>query len=93
MELAGNRKVSDTQKQIIKRIVCRDSGVVLGGEIIGGATTGEFTYMVGFMIQNGMTVDALLTAQICTHPLLTASPAAYPLIKVAEIVSQKRRAA
>jgi NADPH-dependent 2,4-dienoyl-CoA reductase/sulfur reductase-like enzyme len=83
----------DAQKQIIKLIVSRDSGVVLGGEIIGGASTGEFTNMLGLMIQNGMTLDALLTAQIGTHPLLTASPAAYPLIKVAEIVSQKRRAA
>lgn len=83
----------DTQKQVIKLIVSRESGVVLGGEIIGGATTGEFTNMIGFVIQNGMTVDALLTAQIGTHPLLTASPTAYPLIKAAEIVSRQRRAA
>ena len=83
----------DAQKQIIKLVVSRDSGVVLGGEIIGGATTGEFTNLIGFMIQNGMTIEALLTAQIGTHPLLTASPTAYPLIKVAEIVAKKRRAA
>ena len=82
-----------TQKQIIKLIVSRDSGVVLGGEVIGGATTGEFTNLIGFMIQNNMTIDALLTAQIGTHPLLTASPTAYPLIKVAEVIAKKRRAA
>ena len=82
-----------TQQQIIKLVVSRDSGVVLGGEVIGGATTGEFTNLIGFMIQNNMTIDALLTAQIGTHPLLTASPTAYPLIKVAEIVAKKRRAA
>ena len=82
-----------THKQTIKLIVARDSGVVLGGEIVGGATTGEFTNLIGFMIQNKMTIDALLTAQIGTHPLLTASPTAYPLIKVAEVVAKKRRAA
>ena len=82
-----------TKSQIIKLIAARDSGVVLGGEVIGGATTGEFTNLIGFMIQNKMTIDALLTAQIGTHPLLTASPTAYPLIKVAEIVAKKRRAA
>lgn len=82
-----------TRRQVIKLIAARDSGVVLGGEVIGGATTGEFTNLIGFMIQNGMTIDALLTAQIGTHPLLTASPTAYPLIKVAEIVARKRRAA
>lgn len=82
-----------TQQQIIKLVVSRDSGVVLGGEVVGGATTGEFTNLIGFMIQNNMTIDALLTAQIGTHPLLTASPTAYPLIKVAEMVAKKRRAA
>lgn len=82
-----------SKRQIIKLIAARDSGVVLGGEVVGGATTGEFTNLIGFMIQNKMTIDALLTAQIGTHPLLTASPTAYPLIKVAEIVAQKRRAA
>ena len=79
-----------TKRQIIKLIVARDSGVILGGEVIGGATTGEFTNLIGFMIQNKMTIDALLTAQIGTHPLLTASPTAYPLIKVAETVAKKR---
>ncbi|WP_218188376.1 hypothetical protein [Desulfosarcina cetonica] len=82
-----------TNRQIIKLIVARDSGVILGGEVIGGATTGEFTNLMGFMIQNKMTVDALLTAQIGTHPLLTASPTAYPLIKVAEVVAKKRHLA
>jgi NADPH-dependent 2,4-dienoyl-CoA reductase/sulfur reductase-like enzyme len=82
-----------SQQQIIKLIASRDSGVVLGGEVVGGATTGEFTNLIGFMIQNNMTIDALLTAQIGTHPLLTASPTAYPLIKVAEIIAKQRRAA
>jgi len=38
-----------------------------------------------------MTVNSLLITQIGTHPLLTASPAAYPLIKAAEIIDRKMR--
>ena len=36
-----------------------------------------------------MTINALLTAQIGTHPLLTGSPVQYSLIKAAEIVVKK----
>ena len=38
-----------------------------------------------------MTVDALLTAQIGTHPLLTGPPTAYPLIRAAEMIARQRR--
>ena len=82
----------DTQKQIVKLIVAKESGIVLGGEVMGGKSTGELTNLIGFVIQNRMTVDALLTSQIGTHPLLTAPPTAYPLIKAAEMIARKRRA-
>jgi hypothetical protein len=36
-----------------------------------------------------MTVYDLLMTQIGTHPLLTASPAGYPLIKAAEVAVAK----
>jgi len=36
-----------------------------------------------------MSVYSLLTMQIGTHPCLTASPAAYPLIKAAEQIANK----
>ena len=79
-----------TNKQIIKLIAARESGVILGGEIIGGESTGELTNMIGLMIQNRMTVCSLLTFQIGTQPFLTAAPTAYPLIKAAEAVAKQR---
>ncbi len=79
-----------THKQIIKLIAGRRSGVILGGEVVGGESTGELTNMIGLMIQNRMTVCSLLTFQIGTQPFLTAPPTAYPLIKVAEAVAMKR---
>ncbi len=80
-----------THKQIVKLIVSKDSGVILGGEVIGGQSTGELTNLIGLAIQNRMTVNDILTSQIGTHPFLTAPPTAYPLIKVAEIIAKKQR--
>ena len=58
---------------------------------MGGKSVGELNNLIGFIIQNRMTIDAVLTSQIGTHPLLTGSPTAYPLIKAAEIIAKKRR--
>lgn len=52
----------------------------------GGASTGELTNLIGLAIQNRMVANSLVTAQIGTHPLLTAAPTAYPVIKAAEQV-------
>ncbi len=80
----------DTHVQIVKLIASVDSGIILGGEVYGGSSVGELTNLIGFIIQNRMTVDAVLTSQIGTHPLLTAPPTAYPLIKAAESIARKR---
>jgi len=82
----------ETHKQIVKLVAAKESGIVLGGEVSGGTSVGELTNLIGFIIQNRMTVDALLTSQIGTHPLLTGPPTAYPLIKAAEMIARKRRA-
>lgn len=76
-------------KQTVKLIAAREGGLVLGGEVIGGISAGELTNLIGFIIQNKMTVNNILTAQIGTHPLVTAPPTAYPLIKAAEVVARK----
>jgi len=81
--------LKDTHSQSVKLIVGKESGVILGGEVSGGLSIGELTNTIGIMIQNRMTINSLLTAQIGTHPLLTASPAGYPLIKAAEDVAGK----
>lgn len=81
----------DSHKQLVKLVVARQSGVIIGGEVIGGLSAGELTNVLGIIIQNRMTVNSLLTSQIGTHPCLTASPAGYPLIKAAEITAAKMR--
>ncbi len=83
-------KLPGTSKQIVKLIAARESGILLGGEVIGGASTGELINLIGLAVENRMSVISILTAQIGTHPLLTGPPTAYPLIKAAEIVAKKR---
>ena len=78
-------------KQLVKLIAGRHSGVIIGGEVIGGLSAGELTNVIGLAIQNRMTVNSLLTFQIGTHPCLTSSPAGYPLIKAAEMIANKLR--
>jgi pyruvate/2-oxoglutarate dehydrogenase complex dihydrolipoamide dehydrogenase (E3) component len=75
----------------VKLIAGRHSGVIIGGEVIGGLSAGELTNVIGLVIQNRMTVNSLLTFQIGTHPCLTSSPAGYPLVKAAEIIANKLR--
>ncbi|WP_299578760.1 FAD-dependent oxidoreductase [uncultured Sunxiuqinia sp.] len=80
-----------THKQQVKLIVAKYSGVIVGGEVIGGTSAGELTNVIGLAIQNRMSVNSLLISQIGTHPCLTASPAGYPLIKAAEIIAAKMK--
>jgi len=80
-----------THKQMVKLIAAKSSGVIIGGEVIGGLSAGELTNVIGMIIQNRMTVNSLLIAQIGTHPCLTASPAGYPLIKAAEMIDKKMK--
>ena len=78
--------LAGAHKQLVKLVAARDSGVILGGQVAGGASTGELTNLIGLAIQNRMVANSLVTAQIGTHPLLTAAPTAYPVIKAAEQV-------
>ena len=83
----------NTNAQFVKLVAGRDAGIVLGGEVVGGASTGELTNLIGFIVQNRMSVSEVLTTQIGTHPLLTATPTAYPLIKAAEALVRSSRGA
>lgn len=79
----------NSNKQIVKLIAAQNSGVIIGGEVIGSFEAGELTNVIGLAIQNRMSVNSFLSIQIGTHPCLTASPAAYPLVKAAELIAIK----
>jgi len=64
----------------LKLIFARYSHVLLGAEMHGGDSVGELVNMLSVMILNKMTDMDIDTMQIGTHPLLTSSPIAYPVI-------------
>jgi len=84
-------KLTNGHYQYVKLVANKHTGLILGGEVVGGSSIGELTNVLGFIIQNKMTVTDLMCSQIGTQPMLTASPAAYPLIKAAEAINRKMR--
>ncbi len=80
-----------TQKLGIKLIFEKDTGLLIGGQVYGGASVGEKTNFIGALIQKKMRVDEICTFQIGTHPLLTASPISYQLVNAAQIAVMKIR--
>lgn len=67
-------------KTKVKLIFSKYSGTILGGQISGGVSAGEMINVIGLAIQEQLTITDLMTFQIGTHPLLTASPIAYPIL-------------
>lgn len=68
-----------TQKIEIKLIFSKCSGIILGAQISGGNTVGEMINTLSLAIQKGVTATELNTFQVATHPLVSASPVAYPI--------------
>ncbi len=69
----------------VKLVFEANSQVILGGQIRGGDTVGEMINIVAACVQKRMTAEDIATFQMGTHPALTASPIAYPLVSAAEI--------
>jgi NADPH-dependent 2,4-dienoyl-CoA reductase/sulfur reductase-like enzyme len=81
-------KLPGMHEQTVKLVVSKATGTILGGEVIGGESAGELINVLGVIIQTGSTINDVLTMQIGTQPMLTASPGKYPIIKAAEIASR-----
>lgn len=73
-------KLPGASKLHLKLIFARYSHTLLGAQMHGGDSVGELVNMFSVMILNKMTDMEIDTLQIGTHPLLTASPIAYPVI-------------
>ncbi len=68
----------------VKLIASKKSGTLIGGQVCGAESAGELINIIGLMIQKKMSVHDIMILQIGTHPLLTAAPTVYPIIKAAE---------
>jgi len=67
------------------------SGILLGGQVMGGESVGELINVIALAIQKKVTVRELEMMQIATHPLLTSAPTAHPLIGAAHQALSKMR--
>jgi NADPH-dependent 2,4-dienoyl-CoA reductase/sulfur reductase-like enzyme len=77
-------KIEDVSPQTVKLIFSKSEGVLLGAQVITGKSAGELINVLGIAIQQSMTAIDLVTLQVGTHPLLTASPVVYPAILAAK---------
>ncbi|NJE00044.1 pyridine nucleotide-disulfide oxidoreductase [Thermococcus sp. LS1] len=84
-------KFPDTSMVTVKLIFSRDRGAILGAQIAGGKSVGEMINILALAIQKRLTASELYTLQIATHPLLTASPVGYQIVKAAEDALAKLR--
>jgi len=75
----------------VKMVFERNSGVLLGGQVMGEASAGEVINAVSACVQNRMTAEQIAMFQIGTHPALTASPIAYHMVNAAEMALAKMR--
>lgn len=69
----------------MKLVFEKSSGVILGGQVMGDVAVGEVINALSACIQKKMTAEDMAMFQTGTHPALTASPVAYPLVNAAEL--------
>jgi NADH oxidase (H2O2-forming) len=69
----------------VKLVFERNSGVILGGQVMGGPAAGEISNAISACVQNRMTAEDIAMFQTGTHPALTASPIAYHMVNAAEM--------
>ncbi|WP_295422196.1 FAD/NAD(P)-binding oxidoreductase [Sulfurovum sp.] len=81
--------IPDAVKQSVKLIAMNHSGRIIGGQIVGGPEVGELINIIGLLIEEKVSIYSLMSLQVATHPLLTAAPTNYPIIKAAEIIIKK----
>lgn len=85
------KNMPDAKEILVKLVFQKESGILLGGQVLGGLSAGEVTNMIAIAVQKNMSISELETLQIATHPKLTAAPTAYPLITAAQAVMSKLR--
>jgi len=67
----------------VKLIFAKDTGAILGGAVSGGKSTGEMINVLSACILHRMKANDIVMFQMGTHPALTSSPIAYPIVNAA----------
>ncbi len=67
----------------VKLVFAKDTGLLVGGAISGGKSAGEMVNVLSACIMHRMTANDIVKFQMGTHPALTSSPIAYPIVNAA----------
>jgi len=78
-----------TRNLTVKLVFEKDTRVLLGGQVYGSMTAGKVANFIGALIQKRMRADEIVTFQVGTHPMLTASPISHQVENAAEIALTK----
>jgi len=70
---------------VTKLVFERNSGTIVGGQVMGDVAAGEIINALSACIQSRMTAENIAMFQMGTHPALTASPIVYPIVNAAEM--------
>jgi len=73
----------DSNLTKVKLVFAKDSGILIGGSISGGKPVGEMINVISACILHKMTANDMVMFQMGTHPALTSSPIAYPIVNAA----------
>jgi NADH oxidase (H2O2-forming) len=68
----------------VRLIFARQSGILMGGQVVGGISAGEIINIIGMAIQKRVSMTELETLQMATHPYLTSAPTMYPIVLAAQ---------
>jgi pyruvate/2-oxoglutarate dehydrogenase complex dihydrolipoamide dehydrogenase (E3) component len=83
-------KLPNSNKQTVKIVAMKSSGIVIGAQLIGSTDVGEMINILGVIIEKKMSVYDLLNLQVATHPLLTSAPTSYPIIQAAQNIASRQ---
>jgi NADH oxidase (H2O2-forming) len=75
----------------VKLIFARETGEILGGAMSGGRPVGEMINLLSTAIMHRHNMDDIYQFQMATHPALTSSPIAYPIVNAAGAAILRRR--
>jgi len=81
--------IPGTRNLAVKLVFEKDTRILLGGQVYGSMTAGKVANFIGALIQKRMRADEIVTFQVGTHPMLTASPVSHQVENAAEIALTK----
>jgi len=77
--------IPGTRMLSVKLVFEKHTHLLLGGQAYGSMMAGKVANFIGSLIQQRMRAEEIITFQVGTHPMLTASPIAHQVENAAEI--------